>query len=96
MKVTQKPGVSFRHGMPLSIPNEVRQNCDEFYISYNASPAHYGSDTTAIVVLDPSMTKFYILLGDHRKQLEEASTLDKCMEYYKANPDKQSEYSDSL
>lgn len=96
MKVTQTPGVSFFRGMPVSIPNEVRQNCDEFYVSYNASPAHYGSDTTAVVTQGQGGTKFYILLGDHRKQLEEASTLDKCMEYYKANPDKQSEYSDPL
>ena len=96
MKVTQKPCVRFCSGIPINLPNEVSQNCGEFYISYNASRAYYGSNTTAIVTKDQHGTRFYILLGDHRKQLEEASTLDKCMEYYKANQDKQSEYSDQL
>lgn len=96
MKVIQKPCVSFCNGIPINIPNEVRQDCNRFYVSYNASCAYYGSVTTAIVTKDQRGTRFYILLGDHRKKLEEASTLDKCLEYYKANPDKQSEYSDQL
>ena len=50
MKITQKQSTQFFSGMSVSIPNEVRQNSDKFYISYNASSRDYGCDTTALVL----------------------------------------------
>lgn len=96
MKVTQNAGVKFFNGTPLHIPNEVRENSREFYISYNSSSSGYGCPTTALVLNNPQMTKFYILCGDHRKQFEEAETLEQCFVYFQSNPDKQHEYSDKL
>lgn len=68
MQVTQKSQMAFFEGIPIHIPNEVRQNDPSFYISYNPSSRDYGCPTTALVLKDTQMTKFYILCGDHRKQ----------------------------
>ena len=57
----------------------------DFYVSYNPSSRDYGSDTTALVLGD--MDKFYILIGDHRKQYDAilSKGWDACLDYYKAN-----------
>lgn len=96
MKITQKPQTTFLGGVPVQIPNEVRQNDSSFYVSYNSSARDYGCPTTALVLNDPQMSKFLILCGDHRKQYEMAGTLDACLSYYSSNPDIQHRYSDKL
>lgn len=96
MKITQKPQTTFIQGIPVSVPNEVRQNDPAFYISYNASSRDYGCPTTALVRDTPQMSKFYILCGDHRKQFEDAGTWDACLAYYASLPDKQHKFSDKL
>lgn len=61
---------------------------DNFHLSYNASSADYGSDTTAIVVLD---RVFFVLNGDHRKELSQASSengIQGCVDYMIKNIDK--------
>lgn len=96
MEITQKPHMAFFAGIPTTVLNEVRQNDPSFYISYNRSPRDYGCATTALVLNDPQMTKFYILRGDHRKQYEAAETWDNCLAYYQGNPTQQHEYSDKV
>ena len=96
MRITQKSQTAFLGGVPVHVPNEVRQNDASFYVSYNASARDYGCPTTALVLNDPQMTKFFILRGDHRGQYEAASTLDACLAYYASQPDQQHEYSDKL
>lgn len=96
MQITQKPQTAFLGGVPVNIPNEVRQNNSDFYISYNANSRDYGCPTTALVLDNPQMSKFYILCGDHRKQYEAAGNLDACLSYYASLPDKQHSYSDEL
>lgn len=95
MKITQKPGTVFFEGMPVFVENEVREIDDSFYISYNCSSREYGCDTTAIV-LEPQMSKFYILCGDHRKQYAAAGNLTACLEYFASRPELQHKYSDKL
>ena len=63
----------------VTVPNSVRSS-KGFYISYNPSPADYGTSTTALVLLD---TVFLILKGDHRKQMPE--TLQECFDYFLDN-----------
>lgn len=94
MNITQKPSIQFFNGIPVNVPNEIRRNSDDFYISYNASTRDYGCPTTALVL--GGCEKFYILCGDHRKQYEEAETLEACLDYYRTNPELQHEYSDKL
>lgn len=94
MQVTQKSQMAFFDGIPLHIPNEVRQNDPSFYISYNPSSSGYGYPTTALVLKDPQMTKFYILCGDHRKQYGVANTLEGCLAYFRSLPDLRHSYSD--
>ena len=96
MQITQKPQTAFIGGIPIQVPNEVRQNDPSFYVSYNSSARDYGSPTTALVLNDPQMSKFYILCGDHRKQYEVAGNWDACLAYYVSQPDLQHKYSDKL
>ncbi len=96
MRITQSPHTAFLSGIPVHVPNEVRQNDPRFYISYNQSPRDYGCATTALVVNDPQVTKFYILCGDHRAQYEAAGHLDACRSYFASQPDLQHDYSDKL
>jgi len=96
MKITQVPKIAHISGFPVYIPNEVRENCSDFCISYNSSSRDYGCPTTALVLNDPQMTKFYILRGDHRKGYEAAGNWDACMTYYIDHPDLQHKYSDKL
>ena len=96
MKITQKPSTQFCGGVPISVQNEVMQNSVEFYISYSASARSYGCRTTALVLNDPQITKFYILCGDHREAYKSAQTLSACMQYYKNNKALQHEYSDKV
>lgn len=96
MRITQKPHTAFMGGVPLQIPNEVRQNDPRFYVSYNASSRDYGCPTTALVLNDPQMTKFYILCGDHRPQYDAAASLEACLAYFASMPGLQHQYSDKL
>ncbi len=96
MKITQKSHTTFVDGIPVRAPNEVIQNDPSFYVSYNASSGDYGCPTTALVLNNPQMTKFYILCGDHRKQYEVAGNWDACLSYYASQPDMQHKYSDEL
>ena len=62
--------------------NNVTESKDH-YISYNFGDRDaYGSDTTAIVI--GQMQRFYILDGNHEKQLAGKSFLE-CMEYFNEN-----------
>ena len=70
------------------VPNSIK-NSEGFYISYNPSPADYGTRTTALVILD---TVFFILKGDHRKQMPE--TLQQCFDYFLDNYELAHEMSD--
>ena len=94
MEVTQKAGTVFKNGVPVYIPNEIQQSDPSFYISYNASSRDYGCATTALVLKSPQMTKFFILCGDHRKQYDNAATLEACLTYYDDHKNLQHEYSD--
>lgn len=94
MKITQSPSTQFFGGIPFNVPNEIRQNSDQFYISYNASSRDYGCPTTALVI--GNCEKFYILKGDHRQQYEEAETLEACLNYFISHPELQHEYSDKM
>lgn len=94
MQITQKSHTALFNGIPVHIPNEVRQNDHRFYISYNTSSRDYGCPTTALVLKDPQMTKFYILCGDHRKQYEVANTLEGCLAYFRNLPYLRHSYSD--
>lgn len=96
MQITQNPQTNFFGGVPIYVPNEVRQNTSSFYVSYNSSSRDYGCPTTALVIKDPEMSKFLILCGDHRKQYEVAGTLEACLSYYASNPNIQHNYSDKL
>lgn len=96
MQIIQKPKNIFFDGIPVHIPNEVRQNNQRFYVSYNSNSHDYGCSTTALVLNDPQMTKFYILCGDHRKQYEAAVTLEACLAYYAAHAALQHKFSDKL
>lgn len=72
------------------LPNGVK-GYDGFYISYCRYQAHYGSDTTALVLAG---RVFFILNGDHSGDLikaAEVSGLSGCMEAFleraaQANP----------
>ena len=94
MEVTQKAQNVFMNGVPVYVPNEIRQIDSSFYISYNASSAGYGCKTTALVLESPHTIKFFILCGDHRKQYDSASTLEACLAYYDNHKDLQHGYSD--
>lgn len=96
MQITQVPQTAFLGGIPVQVPNEVRQSDPGFYVSYNARAGDYGCPTTALVLNDPQMTKFYILCGDHRDPYDAAATLDACLAYYVSQPDLQHKYSDKL
>lgn len=83
------------HGMPLSIPNQISTEKEDFYISYNNRDiGTYGSDTTALV--KGEMEKFYILNGDHRKAYAELADkgFDSCMEYFISNKHLMNKYSE--
>lgn len=61
-------------------PNIVSDKKD-YYISYNpVDIAVYGDVTTAIVI--GQMEKFYILNGNHYKELSDMKSLEKCMAYF--------------
>ena len=63
----------------VTVPNSIRSS-EGFYISYNPSPADYGTRTTALVILD---TVFFILKGDHREHMPK--TLQQCFDYFLDN-----------
>lgn len=66
------------------IHNDVIER-ENFYISYNFGDVGiYGSTTTAIVI--GQMQRFYILKGDHRKQLEKCGSFENAMIYYSSRP----------
>lgn len=96
MKIAQKPQTKFIGGVPVQVPNEVRQSDPSFYVSYNASARDYGCPTTALVSNSPDMTKFYILCGDHREHYQAAGNWDACLSYYSSQADLQHRYSDKL
>jgi hypothetical protein len=76
-------------GQRIPIVNEVAPNTvlarDGYHLSYNASSADYGSDTTAIVLRD---TVFLTLNGDHKDALaavSEEGGLQQVFDYYLEN-----------
>ena len=92
---SQKPGVRFISGIPISIPNTTYDG-EGFYISYNnRDRGIYGSDTTALVV--GQMQHFYILNGDHRTAYGPllALGLDACLGYFRQNLGQMNKYSDT-
>lgn len=50
-------------------------------------------DGEETAIYDKQGDVWYILEGDFRKKLEKCETLEKCLEVYKANIDKRSEWS---
>jgi len=80
----------------VSVPNTTSDG-DGFYISYNGYDTDiYGGATTAIVV--GQMQAFYILMGDHQKQLKALvpEGLEACLDYYRQNIALSHKYSDKL
>ena len=66
------------NGIIGNIPNRVT-DADGFYVSYNnVDSGLYGCDTTAVVV--GQMQRFYILKGNHEKQLI-GKTFEECLNY---------------
>lgn len=76
-------------------PNTISQK-DGYYLSYNTRDWDtYGDATTAIVVeTRTGGNEFYILLGDHRVELDAMPTLRECMKYFMNHPEEHSKYSD--
>jgi hypothetical protein len=80
--------------IPLQIPNDVVDG-DGFTISYNGRDrAIYGDVTTAIVT--GNSEHFYVLNGNHMDAYMELidDGLDACLDYFEANIDKISKYSE--
>lgn len=76
-------------------PNIVSQEYDTFYVSYNDSDVRTYGDVTTALVLEPQMSTFYILNGDHREEYAAiGNNLEKCIEYFLQNSDKINKYSD--
>ena len=74
----------FVHGtIPITNERTVNSTCsfDEknYHVSYNPSSAGYGSDTTAVVFGD---TLFFVLNGDHRKEMSNCNTTQKGFDYF--------------
>lgn len=66
----------------------------DHYLSYNFGDRYiYGSDTTAIVI--GQMQRFYILNGNHMKELEKKS-FEECIEYFLQNKDSINKYSNKF
>lgn len=67
-------------------PNSIA-SFDGFYISHNSRNVNAdGEETTAIVI--GQMLRFFILTGDHRKELIEAATaggVEQCLAYFREN-----------
>lgn len=85
-------------GIPIFTPNDVYRYGENWYVSYNnRDTAIYGSDTTALVLEQP--TKFLILNSNHIAQYAEifASGGDyyDCMAYFVAHHCQQSKHSDN-
>lgn len=78
-------------GQRVPVTNELAPNTilnrGDYHISYNASAANYGSETTAIVLKN---TVFLVLNGDHKKALQDISEeggLQACFDYFLENID---------
>lgn len=87
----QSNGFEYQH-IPIpgvTVLNSVRVS-DNFHISYNPSIRDYGVRTTALVI---SNTVFFILKGDHRKEMPK--TLQECFDYFLDNFDLAHEMSDT-
>jgi hypothetical protein len=78
-------------------PNTITLETKEFYISFNTRDYFtYGAITTALVIGE-QMDIFYILEGDHRAEYKAiGDNLEKCIEYFQANSDKISKFSDRV
>jgi hypothetical protein len=80
-------------GIPVSVPNEVTETNNGFYISYNNyDRSIYGSDTTALVLEES--THFLILDGDHRSNLNKP--FESCLDYFHDNARLLNKMSDKL
>jgi len=93
MTPTQKPGVKFFKGIPLSVPNTTYHG-DGFYISHNdRDVGAYGDVTTALVVRG---AVFYILNGDHRAGYANLIPLglDACLTYFRQHINKMNKHSE--
>lgn len=83
---------------PTGIGNEFVE-MDDFSLSFNPSPFScipmFQGDTddgeTAII----KDGKYFILNGDFRDEYLKRETFDSCIEFYLANPDKHSSWSDT-
>lgn len=72
--------------------NEVTTK-NGFYISYNPAPfIGYEGEETALVIND----KYFILLGDFRKQYKKIKTLKGAISFFKRNKSKIGSWSNSL
>lgn len=79
-------GTEFFNGVPVHTPNVISKDVKQFYVSYNGSSSHYGSNTTALVINETS--QFLILNGDHRKGYSGLETLESCLAYFYSNIEK--------
>lgn len=80
--------------VPVAVPNDIIP-AETFYVSYNDVDLDlFGGATTALVL--GQMSKFYILMGDHRQQyaplIEQG--FEACLDYYKANLELAHKHSD--
>jgi hypothetical protein len=79
-------------GMPISVPNQIVESGESFYISFNDHDISiYGCETTAIVLENP--TVFLILNGDHRQKLKGKNKKESC-EYFHQNSKLKNKMSD--
>ena len=95
MTPSQKPGVQFFGGMPLSVPNTTYQGVG-FHISHNDRDTRiYGDTTTALVLNDGEA--FFILNGDHRHGYAPllSQGFDACMDYFRRHIDQLNKFSDT-
>lgn len=93
-KTTHKTLIS-PDGKPYSVPNDIAKSCENFYISYNNYDISiYGCDTTALVVTGKG-SRFFILDGDHTKQLKDKSFKD-CIHYLHSNKSRKNSMSEDF
>jgi hypothetical protein len=80
----------------MPTPNTIIEG-NGFFVSHNDVDTHiYGGVTTALVL--GQMERFYILMGDHRKQYGPLipQGFESCLAYFRENIGLSSERSDPL
>jgi hypothetical protein len=68
--------------MPHCIPTNTILDKGNYHFSYEKYSSGYGTETTAIV-LDNNV--YFVLVGDHTKQLNDIQDINQAIDYFVAN-----------